>query len=88
MGNGPCLSAMYAKGKQFCDFLFISLDNEYVLKKGSTHNPVALRTAKTLWSFGCSECNRVKEKTLLLAKENKKEVTKVVSIVKKKMVEK
>ena len=23
-------------------------------------NPVALRTAKTPWSFGCSECNRVK----------------------------
>ena len=23
-------------------------------------NPIALRTAKTLWSFGCSECNRVK----------------------------
>ena len=22
-------------------------------------NPIALRTAKTLWSFGCSECNRV-----------------------------
>ena len=25
-------------------------------------NPIALRTAKTQWSFGCSECNRVKEK--------------------------
>ena len=23
-------------------------------------NPIALRTAKTLWSFGRSECNRVK----------------------------
>ena len=23
-------------------------------------NPTALRTAKTSWSFGCSECNRVK----------------------------
>ena len=23
-------------------------------------NPIALRTAKTLWSFGCSECRRVK----------------------------
>ena len=22
-------------------------------------NPIALRTTKTLWSFGCSECNRV-----------------------------
>ena len=26
----------------------------------SWFNPAALRTAKTLWSFGCSECNRVK----------------------------
>ena len=25
-----------------------------------TFNPIALRTAKTLWSFGRSECNRVK----------------------------
>ena len=24
-------------------------------------NPIALRTAKTLWSFGHSECNRVKD---------------------------
>ena len=23
-------------------------------------NPIALRTAKTLWSFGHSKCNRVK----------------------------
>ena len=23
-------------------------------------NPIAIRTAKTLWSFGCSECNRIK----------------------------
>ena len=26
----------------------------------TSFNPVALRIAKTLWSFGCSECNRVK----------------------------
>ena len=25
-------------------------------------NPIALRTAKISWSFGCSECNRVKKK--------------------------
>ena len=25
-------------------------------------NPIALRTTKTLWSFGCSECNRVTSK--------------------------
>ena len=24
-------------------------------------NPIALRTVKTLWSFGHSECNRVKD---------------------------
>ena len=29
-------------------------------------NPIALRTAKTLWSFGHSECNRVKGMNLLL----------------------
>ena len=27
-------------------------------------NPIALRTAKTVWSFGCSECNRVKIDTV------------------------
>ena len=26
-------------------------------------NPIALRMAKTLWSFGHSECNKVKERT-------------------------
>ena len=25
-------------------------------------NPIALRTAKTLWSFDCSKCNRVKHR--------------------------
>ena len=29
-------------------------------------NPIALRTAKTLWSFGRSECNRVKHKYLCM----------------------
>ena len=29
-------------------------------------NPTALRTAKTLWSFGCYECNRVKSRTLMI----------------------
>ena len=29
--------------------------------KKTTFNPFALRTAKTLWSFDHSECNRVKE---------------------------
>ena len=26
----------------------------------NSFNPIALRTAKTLWSFDCSDCNRVK----------------------------
>ena len=33
---------------------------------GSTLNPFALRTTKTLWSFGHSKCNRLKGKNLLL----------------------
>ena len=28
-------------------------------------NPIALRTVKTLWSFGRSECNRVKQQSAL-----------------------
>ena len=32
--------------------------NEDQLKE--VFNPIALRTTKTLWSFGCSEYNRVK----------------------------
>ena len=30
------------------------------LKKFMNSNPIALRMAKTLWSFGHSECNRVR----------------------------
>ena len=33
---------------------------ELRLEQSAVFNPVALRTAKTLWSFGHSECNRVK----------------------------
>ena len=40
---------------QDLDCLQIQLFSSLVL------NPIALRTAKTLWSFGRSECNRVKE---------------------------
>ena len=29
-------------------------------------NPTALGTAKTLWDFGCSECNRVKNQMMQL----------------------
>ena len=31
----------------------------------TTFNPIPLRTAKTLWSFGCSEWNRVKGRNTL-----------------------
>ena len=30
-------------------------------------NPIALRMAKTLWSFGHSECNRVKVKKVMVS---------------------
>ena len=53
-------SAIFTKGNNFLDFLFAALS-----KKGSTLNPIALRMAKTLWSFGCSECSRVKKRFLL-----------------------
>ena len=32
----------------------------FVGKQSLSFNPFALRTAKTLWSFGCSECKWVK----------------------------
>ena len=32
---------------------------------------MALRTAKTLWSFGCSKCNRVNCNSYLLEKKRK-----------------
>ena len=38
-------------------------------KGGTTLNSTALWMAKTLWSFGRSECNRVKGKYLLLRKQ-------------------
>ena len=37
------------------------LESVYLLKLGSIIHPMALRMAKTLWSFGLSECNRVNE---------------------------
>ena len=47
---------------------FASFLNEGQLLKerfAPSFHPIALRIAKTLWSFGCSECNRVKSKLLL-----------------------
>ena len=40
------------KCRNVCFIFFLSTE---------TFNSVALRTAKTLWSFGHSECNRVKQ---------------------------
>ena len=40
--------------------------NENGLTASANLNPIALRTAKTLWSFGCSECNRVNRKEITL----------------------
>ena len=34
-------------------------------------NPIALRKAKIVYSFGLSECNRVKRKTIVLSKDIK-----------------
>ena len=32
--------------------------------KNKFFNPIALRMAKTIWSFGRSECNRIKKKSM------------------------
>ena len=46
---------------QFLLDFFCSLRLKTEKRKGMHEfNPIALRTAKTLWSFGHSECNRVK----------------------------
>ena len=64
----------FCKGKQLCDLLFtifgdITIPNMSALTLlgiDVCFNPIALRLAKTLWSFGLSECNRVKGRTLLV----------------------
>lgn len=43
---------IFDKVRMFCDVLLLSL--------WKTVNPFALRMTKTLWSFGHSECTRVK----------------------------
>ena len=66
-------STIFTDRNDFCDFLFVFL-NDTALPKQSPLlgpveeqnlpsikvNPTALRMAKTLWSLGHSECNRVK----------------------------
>ena len=46
---------VYAMRIIFKARIVYALDFFYVI-----FNPIALRTAKTLWSFGRSECNKVK----------------------------
>ena len=41
-----------------------SLKDQNEIRNPDNYNPIALRMANTLWSFGCSECNRVKAKNL------------------------
>ena len=46
-----------------CPFRNLGFISECLVRQkvdGLALNPIALRTAKTLWSFGRSECNRVK----------------------------
>ena len=38
---------------------FISNKHAFLMRDTKCFNSVALRMAKTLWSFGCSECSRV-----------------------------
>ena len=40
--------------------MFISNSYEETGLRLLAISPIALRTAKTLWSFGCSKCSRVK----------------------------
>ena len=54
-------SAIFTKGNSFYNFLLASLDEEALPKWGSFLNTIALRKAKIVYSFGLSECNRVKD---------------------------
>ena len=63
-------SAIIQKGDNFQDFLFASLSN-IVLAETLLH----LTLLHSEWSFGHSECNRVKGK-FLLQKESLKNVAK------------
>ena len=52
-------------GDNFYEFLSASVKDK-PLPKGSTLNLFAFRMAKTLWSFGHSECKRVECKSAIL----------------------
>ena len=60
----------------YYDFISASLLNIQELSSFiscvlSLFNPIALRTAKTLWSFGRSECNRAKPNGRILPRSAK-----------------
>ena len=50
-GGGGCLLK-----ERLCSYIIIF----FLSRTDPSFSPIALRTAKTLWSFGCSECIRVK----------------------------
>ena len=60
MGISLWFSATFVKENKFSDFLFALPDYEDIL------NPFALRKAKIVYSFGLSDCNRVKRSLQLL----------------------
>ena len=62
------------KGQMFClvQYFVVIFERIYSTYSKRNFKPIALRKAKTLWSFGLSECNRVNivpetfEQTVLL----------------------
>ena len=59
VGTCLCFTAIFTKGNIFYDsFFFVP----WMIK---LFNPIALRKAKTAYSFGLSECNKVKRDLLL-----------------------
>ena len=54
------------KGDNYASLDYVGFQKWAILQgKICSFNPIALRMAKTLWSFGCSECNRVKCRPLM-----------------------
>ena len=48
------------RGGKFFQLRVDPMLKHFEIRRNDYYNPVALRTAKTLWSYGRSECNRVK----------------------------
>ena len=46
--------------KRICSEELVQKEFAYLREQNLFFNPIALRKAKTPWSFDCSECNRVK----------------------------